>query len=168
MQLPKQKTWVIFSLMCFSLFAGTFFNFIIHEFSHLTTMLLCNGAFESIQFGTASYIGGYINSKYISIVAMSSLICPTLIVMLLTRIKRFYVNIFLIGFNFPNIVNATLGIFATCCINDSTRQTYDVALAYDHTNIKWLIIVTTIIILIINLYYLLTRIKMISNIKQDG
>ena len=119
--------------------------FIIHEFSHLVTMLLCNGVFNNMHFGLTSFVSGYVDQQYVWIVAISSLIIPLLFSTVLFFIKNIYVKFFVLGFTWPSMMNSALGLFAIWFINDSTRQTYDIALAYDFAQMPVIIIVVSIV-----------------------
>ena len=138
--------------------------FVIHECSHLVTMLLCNGIFKDMHFGTTSFVSGYVEQQYVWIVAMSSLIIPLLFSTILFFIKNIYVKFFVLGFTWPSLMNSALGLFAIWFIKDSTRNTYDVALAYDFAKMP---IVVVIIALIGALYSaILVGISFIKIVKE--
>ena len=166
MQLPKQKMSIIFLWLFLTLTCSTFLNLLIHEGSHLITLLMCNGKFEAMSLGITSFIEGYINSESVSIVAISSLIIPTIVSILFFFMKSFYGSVCFLGFTLPNITNASFGLFASLFISDmNTLATYDIALSYDYAKFPWLIIVITIIFLIINL--LMLMIKIIKLLKAE-
>jgi hypothetical protein len=145
LKLPEQNPMLLTIKILGVVVISVAIYFIVHEFSHLATMLLCNGTFQDMHFGVTSFVSGYVDQQHVWIIAISSLIIPLLLSTILFFIKNIYVKFFVLGFTWPSLINSALGLFAIWFIKDSTRNTYDVALAYDSTKMPIVIVVTALI-----------------------
>lgn len=124
---------------------------VLHEGSHLFVMALCNGTLEELSFGTQSFVGGYIAPEYISVIAMASIMIPLVLSVILSMIRNIHILFFNTGIGISTVINIVLGLFATCFINDRTRETYDVALAFDSARFPVIIIVLSMVCFIIQI-----------------
>ena len=119
-----KKTVKVLTLSVLLLVVGLFACFGLHELSHYFTLLACNGTPAEVS------IGGYIEPRYVPIVALSSIVVPLIISIATIWIKNFYFNIAALGFSLTNFINAFLGFAAFILIDDKTvKMTYDVPLA---------------------------------------
>lgn len=164
MKLSEQKVGIMMLKIVGLTILGLIFYIFTHEFSHLITMLLCNGTFVDLQIGVTSFVAGYVEPQFVSFTAMSSLFIPLGISTILFFFKNQYLNVFFLGFTMPSFVYTIMGIFAMWFIHDSTRQTYDVALAYDFAKYPLIIVVLTIVGIIYG--GLLLTLGMIRLVKQ--
>ena len=155
MKLSEQKIGILIIKVVGLVLLGLGLYLLIHELSHLLTMLLCNGVFEDMQIGITSFVAGYVDPKFVPITAMSSLIIPLLISTVLLFVKNQYINVFLLGFTMPSLTQSVLGIFALWFINDQTRHTYDAALAYDFAKTPTIITILTIMGIVYSVFLLL-------------
>lgn len=123
---------------------GAALNLIVHEISHLISLLMFGGAAEEFSLGQLSFVAGYLDRRYIAPVALSSLIVPMCLSAILLLIKNYYMSSINLGFTLPTIINGVLGLFATIFVKNQSRETYDVALAFNNTSAKFLVILFVI------------------------
>ena len=149
----------IISLICLIVLALPV-GLALHEGSHMLTLCLCNGTFDGISFGTQSYVGGYVDPKYISLVSMSSIFIPLIVSVILSMIRSIHLLSFNLGLTIQTVVNITFGLFATAFVhNDLVRETYDVALAYDYSMFPSIVVIASVLCLFIQLFFVCWQIK---------
>ena len=157
------KTTFIMFATIISLFAGAVMGLVVHEWSHLIVLQICNGSVVDMSFGSQSFVSGYVDIAYIATVAISSTIIPAILSSIISCIHQYYVRCFTCGFTLPIIINILLGLFATLFVRGNNRSTYDIALAYDYANAQWLVILLSIITLIICVYIVCKKLIQIYN-----
>ena len=141
---------VLISIFC--LILGLVLNLFIHEGSHFLFLNICNGNFVDGSFGTESFISGYVDVKYISLVALSSIFVPLIISCILVFVKQLYVQIFCCAFTVSTFMNCFLGFIMNFFEkNTATRGTYDVLLAADYSNNSVFVLFITFVFLIVSI-----------------
>ena len=65
MKLSEQKTIPLILKVIGIIAVSVIMYFLIHELSHLITMLLCNGTLNNIQLGETSFVSGYVKQQYL-------------------------------------------------------------------------------------------------------
>lgn len=158
MKIRKNNNFFLITLTIFFISLGAIVNLIVHELSHLVVLLFCNGEVNSLSIGISSFVSGYVEQKHIAIIAMSSVIIPAVITLIISYFRQYYLCCFSCGFIIPTIINSTLGLFAVFFVKDGTRFTYDIALAFDNVNAQWMIVILTILILLICVYVMTKQI----------
>jgi len=140
---------VLISIFC--LVSGLVLNLFIHEGSHFLFLNICNGNFVDGGFGTESFVSGYVDVKYIPLVALSSIFVPLTISCILVFIKQLYVQIFCCAFTISTFMNSLLGLIMNFFEkNTATRGTYDVLLAADYSNNSVFILFITFVFLVVS------------------
>lgn len=165
-QKKQYSAWQLAVIAAIGMIAGTALNFIIHELSHMLTLLLVGGTVEEIVVGTSSFVSGYVEKDAIALVAMSSIVIPLAVAYAIFKINIPFFNLLSMGFTIPNIVNCLFGLFASFFITGPTRQTYDVALAYDNTPYPMVIIAITTVAFVINVPLLIVEMKRIVDFSD--
>lgn len=140
---------VLISIFC--LISGLVLNLFVHEGSHFLFLNICNGNFVNGSFGAESFISGYVDMKYISLVALSSIFVPLTISFVLVFVKQLYVQIFCCAFTISTFMNSLLGLIMNFFEkNTATRETYDVLLAADYSNNSVFVLFITFVFLIVS------------------
>lgn len=130
---------------------GLLLNLLIHEGSHLLFINICNGNFVEGSLGTESFIAGYINTKFVPIISLSSIFVPLTISCILFFIKQLYVQVFCCTFTVSTFVNSLLGLIMNFFEkNTATRGTYDVLLAADYSNNSVFVLFITFVFLVVS------------------
>ena len=148
------------SLLLGAVIFGFVTSLVLHEFSHLVTLLAVNGELVDMKISSLSYVSGYVEEKYISIVAVSSVVIPLIISFLGISIKNLYVRALFASFTVSIAVNCILGLIAYFFENDSlTRATYDIALTIDFASYQTITLVAVCILTVLSLLVLSLHIK---------
>lgn len=130
---------------------GLVLNLLIHEGSHFLFLNICNGNFVDGSFVTESFISGYVDVKYIPLVALSSIFVPLTISCILVFVKQLYVQIFCCAFTISTFMNSLLGLIMNFFEkNTATRGTYDVLLAADYSNNSVFVLFITFAFLVVS------------------
>ena len=133
----------------FCLISVLVLNLFVHEGSHFLFLNICNGNFVNGSFGTESFISGYVDMKYIPLVALSSIFVPLTISFVLVFVKQLYVQIFCCAFTISTFMNSLLGLIMNFFEkNTATRGTYDVLLVADYSNNSVFILFITFVFLV--------------------
>lgn len=140
---------ILISIFC--LIAGLVLNLLIHEGSHFLFLNVCNGNFVGANFGAESFVSGYVDVKYVPLIALSSIFVPLSISCVLAFIKQLYVQIFCCAFTVSTFMNSLLGLIMNFVEkNTAVRETYDVLLAADYSNSSILIFAIVFVFLTIS------------------
>ena len=86
--------FILIKIICF-IFVGTIINLLVHELSHLLILLFVNGEPIKFSLGAESFVGGYVDVKYISVVSLASIYIPTIISFSAIFIKNKYFSFLL-------------------------------------------------------------------------
>ena len=147
-------------VVLFMLF-GLFLALVLHEFSHMIVLLMCNGSVEEISIGSQSFVSGQIQSQHIPLVAMSSIVIPTIIAISSLLIKKNFIKPMILSVAMHNCINVAGGIFASFL--SPTDNTWDIVLALNTTLIKWPIFVISTICFCTNIIAIFLSVKSIIN-----
>lgn len=140
---------VLISIFC--LISGLVLNLFIHEGSHFLFLNICNGNFVDGGFGAESFVSGYVDVKYIPLVALSSIFVPLTISCVLVFAKQLYIQIFCCAFTISTFMNSLLGLIMNFFEkNTATRGTYDVLLAADYSNNSVFVLFITFVFLMVS------------------
>ena len=143
------------------MFVGFVVALLLHELSHLFVLLLCNGQLVDFRVGSQNFVSGYIDPKYVSFVALSSIIIPSLLSAIFIFVKSTKLASINISVAIHCIINIVGGLI--CITTDTMDLSWDLVLAYNYSN-QILSICVAIIFLIINIVNLLLSMrKIITN-----
>lgn len=159
----KEKTITLLIKVIGLILFGMIINLFVHELSHLLILILVNGEPIQISFGEESFVGGYVERKCISVVALASIYIPTIISLLMAFVKKKYLQILNAGFTVPIIVNWIMGVFATFFVKDDyQRSTFDISLAIDNTSYDFIVYTIIVFIAVANVFAILRSFKTIE------
>ena len=154
--------FIIIKIICF-IFVGTIINLLVHELSLLLILLFVNGEPIKFSLGAESFVGGYVDVKYISVVSLASIYIPTIISFSAIFIKNKYLQLLNAGFTVQIMINCIMGVFTTIFINDSyQRSTFDVSLAIDNMSMDIIAYIIIILSLFCSVFAIIKSFKVIG------
>lgn len=159
----KEKTITLLIKVIGLILFGMIINLFVHELSHLLILIFVNGEPIKMSFGEESFVGGYVEQKYISVVALASIYIPTIISLLMAFVKKKYLQILNAGFTVPIIVNWIMGVFAIFFVKDDyQRSTFDISLAIDNTSYDFIVYTIIAFVAVANVFAILRSFKTIE------
>ncbi len=141
---------------------------VLHELSHLITLIAFNGTATGLSFGTTSMVEGYVSYEAIPYIAMAPFVLPTvllLISLILKRIRRhFHINLFMLGLSIATVRVTLINLIALCInpVDVKTRATWDLILAVDsNRSIEYVFVCVSILCIVLSSYVSCRYIKSI-------